>query len=104
MAMVSLANGIEDINGQVGGNIWRYDVCGFHIQRAPGPSVGYRESPQQKAFGQCKTAWSNHEWTQAEYDLWWTWCEANPKPNKKGEIRYFHPFIAFLSVNIKRLL
>ena len=104
MAMVQLANGVEDINGQVGGNVWRYDVCGFHIQKAPGGSIGFRVSPQQKAFGRCTSAWSNHSWLQLEIDRWWRWCDANPTKNKKGETRYYHPFLAFLSVNIKRIL
>lgn len=104
MAMIKMGPGIENISGKVGGVIFRSDVCGPHIQAFPRIIKPRKESKSQKAFTRAKNAWSERKWTQYELDLWWVWCYNHPKTNKKGETTYLHPFLAFLSVNTKRIL
>lgn len=104
MTMVKYGAGITEIEGRFGGQYFRRDQCINHIQRMPRHVNQRRESPQQKAFGRAKIAWSEHDWTREELDLWWVWCYNHPKKNKKNETVYFHPFIAFLHINIKRIL
>lgn len=102
--MVKLDHTITEIEGKVGGNVWRKDVCGQHVQAFPRMVGKFKPSPSQKAFTRSKNAWMSHVWTQPELDLWWTWCYQHPKMNKKGETTYLHPFLEFLSVNTKRIL
>lgn len=104
MVMVSLANGIEAINGQEGGNIWRYDVCGHHIQAAPRHIKRFKPLIQRKAFTEAKNAWKKHRWTLTEINSWHAWSMMHPSKNKKGETVYYTLYGAFLSVNIKRIL
>jgi len=104
MAMVKTDGIVTEIEGKFGGTVFRKDQCGQHIQAAPRYIGRIVETPQQKAFSKAKTAWMNHDWTESELNRWWIWCYQHPKTNKKGETVYFHPFLAFLSVNIKRIL
>lgn len=103
MAMIILAAPFAEINGQVGGTIYRVDQSRQHAQAYP-RVISRKESSQQRAFTQAKNAWSSHDWTQKELDDWWRYCYRHPKKNKKGEVLYWHPFLAFLSVNTKRLI
>lgn len=104
MVMVQFDDKTINIEGRVGGEYWRHDQCLNHLQAMPRVISGRGERPQQKAFGRCTTYWSNHEWTGEQIDLWWKWCYAHPMKNKKGETVYYHPFIAFIHINIKRIL
>ncbi len=104
MAMVKLSGDIIDINGTVGGSVWRVDVCGQHVQAFPRIIDDKQPTSQQRAFTMAKNAWMTHIWQQSEIDKWWIWCYDHPKKSKKGETMYLHPFLAFLSVNIKRIL
>ncbi|GAH55646.1 unnamed protein product [marine sediment metagenome] len=105
MAMIKTDGRIVDIEGKMGGNIYRHDQCLNHIQAHPRiiHSEERANSPQAKGFRQSKNAWISHKWTQEELNQWWVWCYNHPKKNKKSETVYFHPFLAFLSVNIKRV-
>lgn len=104
MAMIKLGPDIENLSGKVGGNIYRSDVCGPHIQGYPRIVHPRKESESQIAFRRAQSAWLSHKWTQSELDAWWIWCYNHPRTNKKGETIYLHPFLAFLSVNSKRIL
>jgi len=105
MVMLKLASPITDINGKLGGVYFRSDQCGPHIQALPRKVERDHgnETSSQKRFRRALSAWIRHKWTQADLDQWWLWSADHPVKNKKGEIRYLTPFLAFLSVNIKRL-
>jgi hypothetical protein len=104
MVMVKFSDPAVDIEGKVSGVYYRHDQCINHIQAMPRVVDRFEKSPQNKAFTRAKNAWSSHQWTQSEIDKWWIWCYDHPKKNKKGETVYLHPFLAFLSVNTKRIL
>ena len=103
--MVKLAQGVVLLNGTFGKDIARYDRCHHHIQAKPRKPFRNTDElePQQIAFIRCKNAWCEHTWKQLELDLWWFYCYAHPQKNKKGEVYYWHPALAFFSVNIKRV-
>jgi len=106
MAMVKLGAGLTDINGGQGGVVWRWDHCRQHVQAKPrkrwhDPAKPY---PQQKAFSRCIRYLQTEPLSKEERDRWWKYCYDHPKKNKKGETYYFHPVLAFLSVNIRRIL
>lgn len=104
MVMVKVNGPIVEIEGKMGGNVYRVDQCGQHIQSYPRIIDRHKVSPQQKGFRKSVVAWSRHKWTQSEINRWWVWCKGNPTKNKKGETTYFHPFTGFLHVNIKRTI
>ena len=106
MAMVVLQNPLTEIDGELGGNIFRWDQCRQHAQ-APQRRINRDDDgrmDQNRAFRRCLTAWLSHPWTRDELDLWYLYCRDHPIQNKKGETTYMHPMLAFLSVNIKRIL
>lgn len=105
MVMIRMLSNASDINGKFGGVRYRRDNCGLHMEKIPDkrPPEWWKPMPQNKAFGKCTTAYSNHKWLPIELDLWWMWCAAHPRKNKKGDTYYLHPFLAFMTVNIKRL-
>jgi len=104
MAMVKYGPGIVEIEGRVGGEYYRHDQCVNHIQAMPRVVERHKISPQQNAFHKAQILWSSHEWTDEEISQWWVWCYNHPMKNKKNEIIYYHPFLAFLHINIKRKL
>jgi hypothetical protein len=102
--MLKVRGGMFEVEGKSGGTVYRKDVCGQHAQAYPRIVNPYKETPQQKAFTRAKNVWMSHKWTPFELGQWWEWCQHHPLTNKKGEVGYFHPFLAFLHVNIKRIL
>ena len=104
MAMVKLDAPLIEIEGPIGGTIFRYDQCGQHAQAWPRQVKSHEPLKQNSAFSRCSGAWSKHDFTKEEIDQWWRWCYAHPIKNKKAEETYLHPFLAFLKVNIKRVL
>jgi len=60
--------------------------------------------PQQTGFMSVKNAWNAHSWSVAETELWILYCKQNPITNKNGEKVFLFPYIAFLKVNIPRVI
>jgi len=103
--MIKTDGTITNITGKIGGNIYHRDRYSLHIKpktyRPHQPSTS--QKTQRSYFNQVKNCWLSHAWTRRESLLWWNYCWQHPKKNKQGETRYLHPWLAFLSVNIKRL-
>jgi len=59
---------------------------------------------QQEAFTNCKDAWNAHSWSQDETAEWFAWCAMFPIKNYLGEVCHLFPYIAFLKVNIPRVM
>lgn len=101
--MVKLGPGITEINGKTGGNVYRVDQCGQHIQKKP--KTVKKKSPlqysQQMAWIKASNFWLNH-WTIQIYNAWWVYSSLHPIVNKKGEVRYRQPFNAFMHINVIR--
>lgn len=104
MAMVKYSPGIVEMEGQFGGQVFRHDQCVNHIQAMPRVVGRQKRTPQQVAFSKAQSLWSSHKWTDEEMSQWWIWCYNHPMKNKKSETVYYHPFLAFLHINIKRTL
>jgi len=104
MALVKLGAGIVEINGQVGGDIYRRDIRGQHVQSTP--RLLRKESPKQKkrrrAFRKTLNFCSHNPVFIESYEAWWIWCADHPFKNKKGETRYYHPWLACVRINTIR--
>jgi len=59
---------------------------------------------QQTAFTTCKDSWNAHAWTEDETSEWQMFASMNPIKNRLGETCYLFPYIAFLKVNIPRVM
>lgn len=106
MVMVKLAGAIADIQGKVGGDVWRLDQCGVHIQKQPRVIFGPpspKQLAQRRAWRKCANFWMTYI-TSAAQDLWWIWSYAHPFVNKKGEETFMPPYQSFMSVNVKRVI
>jgi len=106
MVMLKLAAPLTEIEGSIGGNTYWVDQCGQHM-REKKPKRDWSTDAQKavrSSFSACTRAWSNHQWSQHELNLWWTWCWDHPKKTKKGKTFYYHPFLAFIHINMKRQL
>lgn len=104
--MVKLSGAITEINGRVGGTIWRYDICGQHAQAdgryVPAPA-SLAQRLQRRAFSICHRYIPSH----ATWEFVWAWqCYANqhPRKNKKGQMISLAWHCAFSSHNIPRVL
>lgn len=109
MTMVKLGPGAVDINGKLGGGIWRGDQCRKHVQKPPKkpakPSDPTKRTKQQKCFS--KALYLYKKWTPLGpgwTEAWWRWAADHPIKNKKGETVYLNPFTAFMSYNIQKCL
>lgn len=59
---------------------------------------------QQQAFTSAKNSWNAHSWTPDETERWFLYCKRTPIRNKEGQQCFMFPYIAFLHINISRLL
>jgi hypothetical protein len=106
MAMVKLGPGFSDINGKQGGNVWRADVCGQHLQAPPRtwnhpPSESQRS--RRRAFMYC-VHYFFKVLTQRQIDAWWIFTSRHPQINKKGEEVFLQAHNMFIKVNINRAI
>jgi hypothetical protein len=101
--MIKVSSTYPDTEGKVGGDVYRHDQCLNHIQKMP-REVEHGETPQQKAFSRCINAWKSHVWNTEELNRWWLWSSKHPQKGRKGDISYLTPFMAFMKVNVKRVL
>jgi len=104
MAMVKKSAMAADKQGGQGGNVFRIDQCGEHVQSKPrrvySPSQNQMDS--QRAFRKSLTFCASIM-TLEKAAEWMTYSDRHPKKDKKGDIWYMNPIMACLSVNIPRV-
>jgi hypothetical protein len=106
MAMVKLGSGIVEIEGKSGGNIWRKDQCGQHVQSYP------REIERPSTLAQRKRRraylrlmnyirrYSTLEFVQR----WQSYSHHHPRNNRKGESHTLTWWQMFISTNVNRVV
>jgi len=105
MAMLKLGHGLRAINGKRGGNVYRNDQRGPHIQKFPRlvhrqPTAGQKN--QRGYFAQCVTAWK--PLTTTEYFwLWHIYAQQHPITNRLGEYKTLTARHMFFKFNLPRL-
>lgn len=106
MSLVRYGGGITEINGQVGGDVFRRDRCGNHAQATPRHIDGPPSGPQvlqRKCFRRVLTFWQRN-WTREFAAKWRQYAQLHPRTNKKGETIILTDGKAFMSINIPRCL
>lgn len=106
MAMIKLGAGITEINGTMGGTVYRRDQCGQHAQTYP-RLIDHEPSPAQRArrnaFRQCM-AYIRSSATVVFVALWQQYANLHTTTNLKGETRTLTWHQMFLKINIVRLV
>lgn len=106
MAQVKLGGGIVEIEGSIGGNIyWR--VPHIQLVRAKTKHRDRKSDKQVKrrnAFSAAVRAWMTHAWTTAEIQAWRVWCQHHPRIGKKGNVFHITPYLAFMRLNLYRIM
>lgn len=106
MAMVKLSGMITEIEGKVGGNVWRSDVCGSHIQALPTPrrkEPSPQQKDRQKAFRFLITI-TKRCFTVEIAAYWQDHANRHPRTNKKGETYTLTWFQMFICHNINKVV
>lgn len=105
MAMVKVAQPITEINGKSGGNVWRKDQCGQHVQKTPRtvsnePTRSQRK--RQKAYTACMN-YIRRNSTPEFAARWQQYANNHPKTNKKGETYNLTWWQQFMAINVVRV-
>lgn len=104
--MIKVGANIAEIEGRVGGDIYRKDVCGQHIQKTP--RLVKKNSPaqtvQRRAFLKAMSFCHRKNLTFEEWDSWWLYTVMHPITNKKGKRIILEPCQKCMSINIYRAL
>jgi len=105
MSMVKLGDGIVEINGQAGGDVWRSDQCGQHVQAPPRhvarpPTTNQRK--RQRAFRTCMSR-IREGLTVEQVAAWQQYANMHSTQNKKGEVRILAWHQMFCKINVIRL-
>jgi len=106
MAMIVLDNTISDINGKLGGTIYRYDQCGFHAQSWP-RLINHALSPKQIKRRKCFSRLVHQYIRKLTQDQAWSWqqyANLHPHKNKKGEVIILTWWSQFIKTNINRCM
>jgi len=84
--MVVLKSPITEIEGKVGGTIWRKDQCGQHAQAYPRliKKRTYSQDQIRKGFADLHNCWSK-VMKDRHKSRWWDYSITHPTKNKKGE-------------------
>lgn len=103
--MLKLGSGITEIEGKSGGEIYRKDQCGQHIQSTP-RTVDSEGSPAQKkrrrAWRKCLNYIRKN--TTVEFaGRWQIYANQHPKVNKKGERITLTWWQMFMRINVVRV-
>lgn len=105
MSLVKLGDGVVDINGKIGGDIFRNDLCGKHVQATP-RRITQEPRPNQKkqrrAFRRCIN-YVRQNMTAIRSALWQQHANLHPITNKKGEKQILSWWQMFLKYNLVRL-
>lgn len=102
--MVKLDKTIAAIDGQTGGDVFRHDVCGQHIQKPPRhvKSLTPNQIRQNKAFLKALYYCGEVTTFNEHFAEWWEYAIKHPKTNIKGEKIILTPFTACLRINTIR--
>lgn len=105
MAMVKLYPPIIEINGKIGGDVWRWDQCRQHVQAYPRiiRSPSDKQLEIRAAFSESKGWWKNFI-TEFDKTCWWVYSQTTKVPNKKGEMIFISSYCMFMRHNIPRSL
>lgn len=104
MVMVVTNDEGFDINGRVGGDIYRSDQCGKHIQREPRMIMHWSDK-QKKWMRSWSIAYSywkdciNFGWGGE----WTVYAQNHPTPNRKGEMIYLFASNWWMKINVYRI-
>lgn len=102
MAIVKLVYGLE-IEGSLGGDVWRRDQCRFHVQSKTSKKRKHFFT-QNFCFEYIANSFKYHNWTTDELAAWSAYALTHKLYSKKG-VLYANPvYHAFLSFNIERCL
>jgi len=107
MAMVRFGPEIVEINGKMGGDIWRYDWCkqhcqsmGRYIDKEPTKPQKIRRKQFTKLLSYVRTWGKESKFVQ----LWQAYCNSHPETNKKGEVYSLAWHQGFISYNLNRVI
>lgn len=106
MAMVKLSGEIVEINGLFGGDVWRTDTCGQHVQKKPG-LPGKDPSPRQRKVRRCFSKLHSLYWHKLAEPLravWVLYGKTHRMKNKKGEDIGWDGWSWFSHFNMPRCL
>lgn len=106
MVMLRYGGGIVEINGKVGGEIYRRDRCGNHKQVGPYKKQRANEAQEaiRRAFMRCSAYWGFAVDTPGAQLSWWLYSQSHLKTNKKGETYYLPARQCFIAFNMPRVL
>ncbi len=106
MAMVKLDSMIEEINGRSGGDVWRRDQCGQHVQKQPRKQSNQPTPTQKKR----RRAWQSlmtivRRCFSPEVAAYWQdYANQHTRKNKKGETITLTWWNMFISFNINKVV
>lgn len=106
MAMVVLASPFVAIEGRIGSEIWRYDVCGQHVQSAPRfihHEATVKQIIRRKAFRLLRTYIKIHA-TPYFAGVWQDYANKHPRRGRKGKTYFLAWWAMFISFNINRVI
>jgi len=104
--MVVLKPPLAEIQGKMGGNIWRVDQCGQHCQASPREINSEPSEPQKirrRAFSKCRQ-YMIDTFTQYHAARWQQYANNHPRKTTKGKIYELTWFQQFISTNINRVV
>lgn len=106
MALAKYGDSVVDIEGKFGGVIFRRDRCGNHIQ-----AMGYgphqatpKQNKRRRWFSRLTRMFLSEHGTEKNVKLWWIYSYNRPRTNKKGEVYYLNPLMAYISYNLIRVM
>jgi len=106
MSLIKLGDGIVEINGREGGDIYRRDRCGQHVQAQPReikrPSAA-KQRKRRRAWKKCLN-WIRRNMTTRGMALWQQYANQHPHKNKKGEWIALTWWQMFIKINVIRLV
>lgn len=105
MAMIKTVDEGSEINGRVGGDIYRFDQCGQHIQKEPRllKSRTEKQKAWMRAWRIVMSYWKD-VWELGYHSKWWAYAHAHPVTNRKGETYTLSAVNWFLKINIYRII
>lgn len=106
MTMVKTDSTITDIQGKVGGDIWRTDQCRHHLQAYPRLIDANLTKPQRKRRRAFKKLLNYIRKNATEYfaQAWQIYANQHPKKTCKGKTYTLTWHQQFISYNINRVI
>lgn len=104
MALAKTDDSIAEIEGRIGGNVWRHDDAGQHVYAytlgATRPPSNLQKK-RRNAFQQCINFWNNIV-TDTQRAEWQNYADNHPTTNMKGETIILTAYQAFMHINLYR--